>query len=181
MLYFYSLKFFNWRIIALQHCVSFCCTTMWINYTYMYTYACMHVKSLQLCLILWDETSLSVGFSRQDYCSGLCIHIRIHWASSMVQWVKNLPAMWETQKTEAQSLGWDNPLEEEMASLHANKLHSSILVWKIPWTEESMGSQRVSHNSRWPQFFLSIHISPPSWVSLPPPQPIPIGRFIFKS
>ena len=44
-----------------------------------------------------------------------------------------------------QSLGWENPLEEEMAT------HSSILAWKIPWTEEpselqSMGLQRVRHN-----------------------------------
>ena len=44
-----------------------------------------------------------------------------------------------------QSLGWEDPLEEEMA------IHSSILTWKIPWTEEpgglqSMGSQRVGHD-----------------------------------
>ena len=43
------------------------------------------------------------------------------------------------------SLGWEDPLEEEMAT------HSSILVWEIPWTEEpgglqSMGSQKVGHN-----------------------------------
>ena len=51
--------------------------------------------------------------------------------------VKNLPAM---QETWVQSLGWDDPLEKEMAT------HSSILAWKIPWAEEpgglqSMGSQ----------------------------------------
>ena len=50
--------------------------------------------------------------------------------------VKNLPAM---QETWARSLGWEDPLEEEMVT------HSSILAWKIPWTEEtgrlqSMGS-----------------------------------------
>jgi len=54
--------------------------------------------------------------------------------------VKRLPIMRETQ---VQSLGWEDPLEEEMAT------HSSTLAWKIPWTEESgglqfMGSQRVS-------------------------------------
>ena len=53
--------------------------------------------------------------------------------------VKNLPAMQETQ---VQSLGREDPLEKEMTT------HSSILAWKIPWTEEpgrqqSMGSQRV--------------------------------------
>ena len=54
---------------------------------------------------------------------------------------KHLPTMWETQ---VQSLGWEDPLEKEMAT------HSSTLAWKIPWTEEhgrlqSMGSQRVGH------------------------------------
>ena len=45
----------------------------------------------------------------------------------IAQWVKNLPAMQETQ---VQYLGWEDPLEKEMAT------HSSILVWRIPWTEE---------------------------------------------
>ena len=54
----------------------------------------------------------------------------------------NLPAM---QKTRIQSLEWENPLEKEMAT------HSSILAWKIPWTEEpgqlqSMGSQTVGYD-----------------------------------
>ena len=56
--------------------------------------------------------------------------------------VKDLPAM---QDTEVQSLGWEDPLEKEMA------IHSSILAWRIPWTEEpgrlhSMGSQRGGHD-----------------------------------
>ena len=59
-------------------------------------------------------------------------------ASLVAQWVKNLPAM---QETEFQSLGWADPLEKEMTT------HSSILAWEIPWTEEpgriqSMGSQK---------------------------------------
>ena len=54
---------------------------------------------------------------------------------------KNLPAVQEIQ---VQSLGWEDPLEKGMAT------HSSILAWRIPWTEEpgglqSMGSQRVRH------------------------------------
>ena len=58
--------------------------------------------------------------------------------------VKNLPAMQETQKTLVQSLVWEDPLEEEMAT------NSSILAWKTPWAEESgglrfKGSQRVGH------------------------------------
>ena len=48
----------------------------------------------------------------------------------MAPTVKNLPAMQETQ---VQSLGWENPLEEEMAT------HSSILAWRMPWTEELAG------------------------------------------
>ena len=62
----------------------------------------------------------------------------------MAQGVKNLPAMQETQETQVQSLGQENPLEEEMAT------HSSILAWRISWTEEpgrlqSKGLQRVGH------------------------------------
>ena len=49
------------------------------------------------------------------------------WASLMPQLVKNPPAMWETWVL---SLGWDDPLKEEMAT------HSSILAWRIPWAEE---------------------------------------------
>ena len=47
--------------------------------------------------------------------------------------VKNLPAMQETKESQVQSLGQEDPLEEAMAT------HSSILVWKIPWTEEFGG------------------------------------------
>ena len=60
----------------------------------------------------------------------------------MAQTVKCLPTMWETQVL---SLGWEDPLEKEMAT------HSSTLAWKIPWMEESgglqsMGLQRVGHD-----------------------------------
>ena len=63
----------------------------------------------------------------------------------MVQVVKNLPAVQETQEMQVLFLGQEYPLEEEMA------IHSSILAWEIPWTEEpgglqSMGSQRVGHD-----------------------------------
>ena len=51
-------------------------------------------------------------------------------ASQMVQMVKNLPAM---QETWVQSLDHENPLEKEMEN------HSSILAWRIPWTEEPGG------------------------------------------
>ena len=45
--------------------------------------------------------------------------------------------MQETQETWVQSLGWEDPLEEEMAT------HSSIIAWKIPWTEEPGGLQSM--------------------------------------
>ena len=48
--------------------------------------------------------------------------------SLVAQTVKNLPAIQETQ---VRSLGWEDPLEKEMAT------HSSTLAWKIPWTEEA--------------------------------------------
>ena len=62
--------------------------------------------------------------------------------SLMTQMVKSLPAVWETW---VRSLGWEDPLEKEMAT------HSSILAWEIPWTEgsgrlQSMGLQKVIHN-----------------------------------
>ena len=58
-------------------------------------------------------------------------------ASWMAHRVKNLPAMQETQEMWVPSLGWEDPLEEEMAT------HSSILVWEIPWTEEPGGLQSM--------------------------------------
>ena len=54
----------------------------------------------------------------------------------VAQVVKNLPAVQETQ---VQPLGWEDPLEKEMAT------HSSILAWRIPWTEEPGGLQSMSH------------------------------------
>ena len=58
-------------------------------------------------------------------------------ASLVSQLVKNPPAK---QETWVRSLGWEDPLEKGKAT------HSSILSWRIPWTIESMGSQRVGHN-----------------------------------
>ena len=60
----------------------------------------------------------------------------------MAQTVKRLSTMRETG---VRSLGWEDPLEKEMA------IHFSTIAWKIPWTEEpsrlqSMGSQRVGHD-----------------------------------
>ena len=77
---------------------------------------------------------LDSEFPERSFC--------VFYVSLVAQSVKNLPAV---QETWVQSLGWEDPLEKEMAT------HSSILAWKISWTEEpgglqSMGSQRVRHD-----------------------------------
>ena len=63
-------------------------------------------------------------------CTNLHSHL-------MAQLVKNLPAV---QETWVGSLGWEDPLEKGKAT------HSSILVWRIPWTVKSMRSRRVGHD-----------------------------------
>ena len=73
---------------------------------------------------------------------GIGYPLQHSWAFLVAQMVKNLPAMLETW---VQSLGWEDALEEGMET------HSSILAWRIPWTEEpgglqTMGSQRVRHD-----------------------------------
>ena len=66
----------------------------------------------------------------------------LNWASLVAQGLKRLPLI---QETWVRSLDWEDPLEKEMTT------HSSILAWRIPWTEkpgglQSMGSQRVGHD-----------------------------------
>ena len=77
-----------------------------------------------------------------QHCPRVSYPLQYSWTSLVAQLEKNLPAMWETW---VQSLGWEDPLEKGMAT------HSSILAWRILWTEEpgevqSMGSQRVRHD-----------------------------------
>ena len=72
-----------------------------------------------------------------------CMYMHIHTGFPSGSEVKNLPAMQEPQETWARSL--DDPLEEGTAA------RSSVLAWRIPWTEElgrlqSMGLQRVGHD-----------------------------------
>ena len=74
--------------------------------------------------------------------------LQYSWVSLVAQLVKNPPAMWETW---VQSLGWEDPL--------GVATHSSILAWRIPWTVQSMGSQRAGHS--WATFtfmFLSSRL-----------------------
>ena len=102
------------------------------------------------------QAPLSMEFFRQEYWSGLPfpssrdlpnpgIEPRspaLQAESLLAQTVKRLPVTWET---EVRSLGWEDPLEKEMA------IHSSIPAWRISWIEEpgrlqSTGSQRVGHD-----------------------------------
>ena len=74
--------------------------------------------------------------------SEIIVGIRSEKASLVAQMVEHLSAV---QETWVRSLGWEDPLEKEMAA------HSIILAWKIPWMEEpgglqSMGLQRVEHD-----------------------------------
>ena len=88
--------------------------------------------------INWDKWRIvSVKFPKDQVHNPFCFR-----TSLVAQTVKRLPTM---QETWVWSLGWEDPLEEEMAT------HSSPLAWKIPWMEEcgrlqSMGSQRVGHD-----------------------------------
>ena len=79
--------------------------------------------------------------SERSAGKGIGYPLQYSWASLVAQLVKNLPAMWETW---VQSLGWEDPLEKGQAT------HSTILAWRVPWTEEpgglqSKGLQRVGH------------------------------------
>ena len=68
---------------------------------------------------------------------GIGYPVQYSWASLVAQLIKNPPAM---QETWVQSLGWEDPLEKGVAT------QSSILACRIPWTIQSMGSQRVGHD-----------------------------------
>ena len=114
-------KKFYWKV-HLQCCISFCCTIKWVSYTYV----CINMYSF-----LKAFSSIIAYYKIVSRVAFLMAHM-----------VKNLPAIWKTQ---VWSLRWKDPLERGMAT------HSSILAWRIPWTEEtgglqSMGLQRVRHD-----------------------------------
>ena len=79
----------------------------------------------------------SIARSGRSAGEGISYPLQYSWASLVAQLVKNPPAMWETW---VPSLGWEDPLEKGKTT------HSSILAWKIPWTVQSLGSQRVGYN-----------------------------------
>ena len=79
----------------------------------------------------------SIPGSGRSAGEGIGYPLQYSWAFLVPQLVKNLPAMWETW---VRSLGWEDPLKKRKAT------HSNILAWRIPWTVQSMGSQRVGHD-----------------------------------
>ena len=88
------------------------------------------------------------------------VFLREEGASLVAQMVKNLPTVPETQ---VRSLGWEDPLEEEMAT------HSRILASKIPWTEEpgglqSVGCKESDTSEQLTLFNTSPPQPPPCWV-----------------
>ena len=94
-----------------------------------------HCQGRQLCVYtLWLSCSRSLppGWWWHFYLILLPTT-----ASFVAQQVKNLPAMWETW---VWPLGWEDTLEKRKAT------HSSSLAWKIPWTVQSKGLQRVGHD-----------------------------------
>ena len=101
------------------------------------------------CPLQWKLGVLTTGMM---WNSSLFIFFT---ASLVAQSVKNLPAV---QETRIWSLGWEDPLEKEMAT------HSSILAWKISWTKEpgglqSMGSQRVGHDWATNTYYSFLNVS----------------------
>ena len=117
------------------------------------------------------QAPLSMGFFRPEILEWVAISFSRGSSQSrdwtqVAQRLKHLPPMWESW---VQSLGWEDPLEKEMAT------YSSILAWRIPWTEklgrlQSTGSQRVRHD--WVTSLLDhlIHQGSPrilEWVAYP--------------
>ena len=98
-----------------------------------------------MCVFVYTTSSLHMF---------LCVP-HVLWASLVAQRLKCLPGMQEAQ---VRSLGWEDPLEKEMAT------HSSIHAWKISWTEEPgglqfMGSQRVAYDRATDAYLLIEYIS----------------------
>ena len=129
-------------IVDLQSCTSF---------IYIYTHTAQWVSDIYAYIpgsSADKESACDAGDPSLIPESGRCpgkgigYPFQYSWASLVAQTVKNLPAM---RQTWVGSLGWEDPLDKGPAS------HSSILAWRIPWTEEpgslqSMGFQRVRHD-----------------------------------
>ena len=142
---FFSLPVFQWNAedislcleVYFPHCLRkwSLLSSVWLKIFFKST---LSIFSYMIISLL-DLESL---FTSNNYIIFYCFPLDFMRASLVAQMVKCLPAVRETR---VWSLGWEDPLEKEMAT------HSSTLAWKIPWTEEpdrlqSMGSQKVGHD-----------------------------------
>ena len=104
------------------------------------------IEMEEISKVIWSKNAFTEGIeilSQKETCLK-----PYSWLVPKSEFIKNLPVMQEKQEMWAQSQGQEDPLEEEMAT------HSSILAWRIPWTEEPGGvqymrSQRVTWLSVW--------------------------------
>ena len=136
----------KWWVLPIYYlCVYFNFFTS--LYNLIFNSACAHKIPENWMISSWEPVQPRFSTPQSPFIP----ETQLYFCTSLVaQMVKNWPAM---QETWVRSQGWDNPLEKEMAT------HSSILAWRIPWTEDpgglqSMGSQRVRHD--WATFTWAI-------------------------
>ena len=97
-----------------------------------------NLSELQFSNLLSKQYIPVAEINKRTYVNHLVHHLLYsRWASLVAQMVKNPPAMWDTC---VRYLGREKPLEKGKAT------HSSILAWRIPWTVQSIGLQRVGNH-----------------------------------
>ena len=146
----------RWVTLSQLHPNCFCCRSHpspYVHTAFSFELWKVTVHCLILVTVLFLLCSQWADLWKSALCFSFLLYYSIFFilcsdsgyylgASLVAQMVKNLPVM---QETWILSLCWEDPLEKEMAT------HSSILAWRIPWTEESgglpsMGPQRVGHD-----------------------------------
>ena len=166
----YSIDNLFWDFIYLELCViclaSFTENYLWDSFILLHV-VLNYLFSLVCRITLWIFYKVFTtldghlgGFQFRAIMNKASVHVREHilwwiffffqylsWseASQMTQWKRICLPIQEMQETQFQSLGWEDPLEKNIAT------HSSILAWEIPWTEEpgglqSLGLQRVRYD-----------------------------------
>ena len=154
-IYWWTLRLLPYLVYCKWCCYEHCCVCVCVLISVFIFFGYIPrsgIANSSIYNFLWNfHTVFHSG------CTNLHFHqqwIRVsfssHWASLVAQRLKHLPPMWETW---VWSLGQEDPLEKEMAT------HSSILAWRVSWTEEpgrlqSAGSRRVRHN-----WATSLHFS----------------------
>ena len=116
--------------ILVHQCTKFIAALFTIEKSWKWPSVHQHIKKHTICGIYMQWNIISHKKNSD---------VLIHATTLLAQLVKNLPAV---QETWVRSLGWEDLLEEEMAT------HSSILAWKISWTEEPGGLQSMGLQSR---------------------------------